>query len=308
MIDTKFLSSIPIFSSLTEPELAELASQFTVHIKQENDIIFKKGDAGHSIYFIQDGSVKINIHALNNENLTLTSLHKGDFFGELTLFDNVKRTADAIAYTQTTLLKMSRTAFINFLKLRPDVAIAMLGVLGKRIRETNLLMETQTARNANEELENKLSFGDKVADKFAAFIGSWTFIICFLLGMTAWITLNLYEIFFKAADPYPFILLNLILSCLAAIQAPVIMMSQGRQSTKDHIAADLDYKINLKAELEIQQIRQQLDKINKVALKNHTDMHRIKDDITQKINELHYLLSQTHHQHITNNPDDAGKC
>ena len=129
------------------------------------------------------------------------------------------------------------------------------------MRDTNEILEQQVTRNANEEIEIEFTLSDRIADKFAGFIGSWTFILIFIVVLLSWITLNTYAILFRPMDHYPFILLNLILSCLAAIQAPVIMMSQGRQSKKEHIAADLDYKINLKAELQIEEIMIKLDQV-----------------------------------------------
>jgi uncharacterized membrane protein len=176
---------------------------------------------------------------------------------------------------------MSRKKFINFIKLHPDIAIAMLGVLGKRLRETNEIMERQATRNVNEIMETELSFGERVSDLFAEFIGSWTFIILFGLTLVIWIVLNVYTIWFAPVDPYPFILLNLMLSCLAAIQAPVIMMSQGRHAKKDKIAADLDYKINLKAELQIQEIRILLDKIAKQESKTLKELRRDQAEIVK---------------------------
>jgi CRP/FNR family cyclic AMP-dependent transcriptional regulator len=286
MSDIAFLSSIPIFASLTPDELAQLATQWIQSEKNENDIIFKKGDRAKSIYIIQEGSVKIHIKALNEEDLIITILHKGDIFGELTLFDDTSRTATAIAIEHTKLLEIPRTNFINSIKVHPDIAIAMLSMLSKRLRETNELMEKQTTRNVNDELESALTMGDRIADKSAKFIGSWTFIIMFTSGLIIWVLLNVYTILFRPVDPYPFILLNLILSCLAAIQAPVIMMSQGRQATKDHLSAEMDYKINLKAELQIQDIRTQLDKINRLDAKNFKELRHINNEILKRLDKL----------------------
>jgi len=115
------------------------------------------------------------------------------------------------------------------------------------------------SENIQEEIETELSFGEKIADKVASFGGSWTFIIAFFSFILIWMLINIFVLASKPFDPYPFILLNLILSCLAAIQAPIIMMSQNRQEQKDRQRSEHDYKINLKAELEIKLLSEKID-------------------------------------------------
>lgn len=261
MAITEFLSTIPVFSSLSSSQLKELAEHWKVVEKNYHEIIFNKGDVANAIYIIQEGGVIITINTFHEDTLVLSHLEKGEMFGELTLFGNTKRSAMASASSKTILLEMPRDTFIQFLKKFPDIAINLLAILSKRLRDTNEILEQQVTRNVNEEIEIEFTLSDKIADKFAGFIGSWTFILIFIVVLLAWITLNTYAILFRPLDHYPFILLNLILSCLAAIQAPVIMMSQGRQSKKEHIAAELDYKINLKAELQIEEIMVKLDQV-----------------------------------------------
>ncbi len=115
------------------------------------------------------------------------------------------------------------------------------------------------SENIQDEIEAELTFGQKLADKVASFGGSWTFIITFFLFILVWMSINIWFLTTKPFDPYPFILLNLILSCLAAIQAPIIMMSQNRQDQKDRQRSEHDYKINLKAELEIKLLGEKID-------------------------------------------------
>lgn len=279
----KFLSTVAIFSSLSPAELDAFSADWELIETKEKQVIFRKGDVEEHLYLIVKGSISIAIKTFDKVELILSELHEGEIFGELTLFDNAPRTATATALDKATLLKMSREKYIRFLKLHPDVAIAMLGVLGKHLRETNEIMETQVTRNVNQIMESELTFGERLSDSFAEFIGSWTFIIIFTVGLIVWILLNVYEILFKPVDPYPFILLNLILSCIAAIQAPVIMMSQGRQSTKDRIAADLDYKINLKAELQIEEIQEKIDRISALEMEELKELHKIQRDILGKL-------------------------
>ena len=235
------------------------------------------------------------LKGFDGEDLTLSVLKNAEILGELTLFGTEDRAATAIAVEQTKLLKMSRNTFIDYLKKYPVIAINLLAMLSKRLRDTNQILEHQVTRNVNDEIEHELTFADKLADKFAEFIGSWTFIMIFLGVLIGWITLNTY-LLFHPLDHYPFILLNLLLSCLAAFQAPVIMMSQGRQAKKDHIAADLDYKINLKSEWQIEEILTRLDKITREEKMKTVDHSHLKHDITQIKNEILEKLNQMMNQ------------
>jgi uncharacterized membrane protein len=124
----------------------------------------------------------------------------------------------------------------------------------KSLREHEVL-----SRNVNVEFERKLTFGERMSDNLAAYAGSWRFIIIFMLVLVAWIAINTIVLISRPFDPYPFILLNLILSCIAAIQAPIIMMSQNRQEAKDRLRSEYDYRVNLKAELEIRQLHEKMD-------------------------------------------------
>jgi uncharacterized membrane protein len=140
-------------------------------------------------------------------------------------------------------------------------AMDLLTVIGRRLRATDDLLRTRVSRNVNVEEAEMMTLGERVADRVAAFGGSWTFICIFAAVMLVWVTLNTAALFSNHFDPYPFILLNLFLSMIAAIQAPVIMMSQNRQSAKDRLKADADYEVNLKAELEVAQLHRKLDNI-----------------------------------------------
>lgn len=286
MVDVSFLSGIPLFSSLTTEQLAELATQWITVSKRKNQIIFKEGEPANHIYIVLEGSVQIIIHALMGEELTLGILNKRDIFGELTLFEGMTRTATVKALGKTELLEMPRERFIEFLEKYPKVAISLLGMISKRLRDTNLLMERQAARNVNTVMDKESTLGERISDKFADFIGSWTFIFLFLTFLFGWMALNVYALLFRPVDPYPFILLNLLLSTIAAIQGPVIMMSQGRQAKKDRITADLDYRINLKAELQIQEIRVRLDEIRSQTLQGLVELKHIQLDMHAKQLEL----------------------
>lgn len=260
-----FLAGLPLFSALSTGEIENLSQLWKNSTIDADSIIFTKGDPGETIYLIRSGSVSISVPALENQPLILSILKDGDLIGELTLFEDVQRTATATSNTKTNLLEMPRKDFIEFLKSHPEAALSLIRMLGHRLQNANLMVTEQATRNVNEEIERELTTSERFADAFANFIGSWTFILIFLLCLAGWIILNLYILITKPIDPFPFILLNLSLSCVAAIQAPVIMMSQGRQAKKDRIKSDLSYKINLKEELMIQEI------LNKVSILSAKD-------------------------------------
>ena len=161
---------------------------------------------------------------------------------------------------------MKREDFINFLMQRPAIAIAMTSEIGKRLRATNEQVMQLASKNVNVEIEEQLSFGDKIADKVAEFGGSWAFIFSFLMFMAIWMGLNTLQLWFRTFDDYPFILLNLMLSTVAALQGPVIMMSQNRASEKDRLKSDLDYQVNLKSELMLQQLHAKFDEMRATEL------------------------------------------
>ncbi|MBI4428065.1 MAG: DUF1003 domain-containing protein [Ignavibacteriales bacterium] len=167
---------------------------------------------------------------------------------------------------ESELLEMKREDFMTFLMQRPAVAIAMTSEIGKRLRATNEQVMQLASKNVNVEIEETLKFGDRVADKVAEFGGSWSFIFSFLFFMAVWMTLNMVQLLSKPFDEYPFILLNLLLSTIAALQGPVIMMSQNRASEKDRLKADLDYQVNLKSELMLQQLHAKFDEMRATEL------------------------------------------
>ena len=181
--------------------------------------------------------------------VVLSTLYNGQYFGELSLFDGAPRSATATAMKRSRLVRLDRDDLVDFVNKNPAAALRIIAEMSERLRQTNELMSRQVLRNVLEEEEEHLTMGRRVADHMAAFGGSWPFIFIFAVIMVVWMAINV--IAFVHFDPYPFILLNLVLSTLAAIQAPVIMMSQNRQASKDKLLAANDYQVNLKAEMEI---------------------------------------------------------
>jgi CRP/FNR family cyclic AMP-dependent transcriptional regulator len=262
MITKNFLSKIPIFRFLPEEDYVSLVSLWKLRTLKAGETLFRKGDPGSAMYVIEEGEIEILLPVGPPVNeMILSTLKEGEFFGELSLFADTPRTASARAVTATKLVEMQRGDFITFVMERPSVSISMLGEMAKRLRLTNELITSLASKNPNDEFEEELSIGDRVADKIAEFGGSWVFIISFVMFMTVWIIINGLQLYIKPFDEFPFILLNLMLSSVAAIQAPVIMMSQNRAQKKDRLKADLDYQVNIKSELMLQQLHKKMDQL-----------------------------------------------
>jgi CRP/FNR family transcriptional regulator, cyclic AMP receptor protein len=267
MITLESLHKIPIFRSLTAGELHELKGFWVSRKLPMGQILFKKGDAGTSMYIISQGSVEISIPDEEGmKEIQVSILKEGDFFGELSLIDGLPRTATATALDHCEFLEMNKESFMDFLIRRPTVAISMISEIGKRLRATNELVTSLASKNVNVEMDERLTFGDKLADKVSDFFGSWTFIIAFLVFLGLWMVLNLAQILFKPFDEYPYVFLNLVLAMVASLQAPLIMMSQNRAQIKDRLRAELDYQVNVKSELMLQQLHAKLDEVRKVEL------------------------------------------
>ena len=255
------LAEVPLFSLMDAEERALLTERMEVLQVSKGETIFSHGDAGDSLMVVRAGRVQVYLENTEGVKIIVGELEPGEIIGEVSLFDPGARSATAVAVEDTELLVLDHDELWQSLQRKPHMAVDMLAILGKRLRATDELLRTQVARNLNVEEDERMTFGQRVADKVAAFGGSWTFIIFFGAVLLSWVSLNTLALRDKAFDPYPYILLNLFLSMLAALQAPVIMMSQNRQAQKDRMKADLDYEVNLKAELEVAQLHNKVDKV-----------------------------------------------
>src|SRR5215471_5995584 len=257
--DVAMLAEVPIFELLDDSERVGLAKRMDCRDFKAGAVIFDYGDPGGEIFIVRSGRVEVYVENQEGERIVVAENERGDVLGELSFLDGGHRTATAVAREDTQVLTMHRDRLLEFIDKHPHAAIDLLTVVGRRLRATDELLRTHVSRNVNVELEEQMTLGQRVADRVASFGGSWTFIIIFGVVMLIWVTLNSAALFVRHFDPYPYILLNLFLSMVAAIQAPVIMMSQNRQAAKDRLQADQDYQVNLKAELEVAQLHRKLD-------------------------------------------------
>lgn len=252
------IRSVPLFSSLDDQAATELRSLLKTIQKRNGTRLFRKGDSGDALYLIESGRVRISIRDEDGEEVTLAELTHGDFFGEMALIDGRQRSADAHVFEDARFSVLSRQDFLSFVHSSPEVALKMLAALTDRLRRTDELLRGRVSRNANEEERARATMADRAADRIAAFGGSWTFIAFSSAMIVVWIVLNSY-VLITGFDPVPYQLLGLVLAVIAGVQAPIIMMSQNRQSEKDRLRADLDFQVNLKNELSLAEVLRRLD-------------------------------------------------
>jgi CRP/FNR family cyclic AMP-dependent transcriptional regulator len=268
MVDPDFFNDVPIFALLDAEERKVLADQVSIHEFKEGQVIFKAGDSGGLAYLVHKGLVHVTIKDANFEDVIVDVADDGGLVGMSSLMAGESHQTTAIAADDTTTIEIDRNDIIVLLNAKPMAGLDMMTIVEKQLRLTHELMGKRISRNPNEEFEDQETLGEKMADAVARFGGSWGFVIAFGVVLIIYTTIN--STIGKPWDPYPFILLNLFLSMLAAIQAPVIMMSQNRQDTKDRLRSELDYRINLKAELEIEELLQRVGKIENILVE-HTN-------------------------------------
>jgi uncharacterized membrane protein len=245
---------------LDDDETAVLAGQVDVRTFAPRQRIYRIGDTDGRAYVMVSGSVRVSTIDEDQQEVIVDEPGAGDFFGFASMIDGTPHQTNAAALEETVCLEVTQDDIATLIERRPHAAMDMMAVLGRQQHATQQLVRVRAARNANEIIEREATVGDRLADSVAGFGGSWTFIIAFLTTLVVYTAINI-GLRASAWDPYPFILLNLFLSMLAALQAPVIMMSQNRQDTKDRLRGELDYDVNRRAESEIQGLARKLNMI-----------------------------------------------
>jgi uncharacterized membrane protein len=252
------LKKVPLFSLLDDDEAAVLAQQVELKTFAPRQRIYKIGDPGGRAYVLVTGAVRITTVDEDHQEVVVDEPSPGEFFGFASMLDQTPHQTNAEAIQETVCVEVDREDILVLLQRKPHAGMDMLTVLGRQFHASQKLVRIRAMRNPNELIEEKATLGDRLADSVARFGGSWRFIILFAVVLTVYTTINSL-LRGSAWDPYPFILLNLFLSMLAAIQAPVIMMSQNRQDTKDRLRGELDYDVNRRAESEIQGLAHKLN-------------------------------------------------
>ena len=252
------LKHVPLFALLDDDEIAVLAAQVDLRTFVPRQRIYKIGDPGKHAYILISGNVQVTTVDEDHQEVVVDQPGHGQFFGFASMLDQTPHQTSALATEETTCVEISRDDIATLLQRKPLAGMDMLTVLGHQFHASQQLVRLRANRNANDVIEEEYTFGEHIADKVASFGGSWSFIILFAIVLIAYSSINV-ALRGRAWDPYPFILLNLFLSMLAAIQAPVIMMSQNRQDKKDRLRSELDFDVNRRAEAEIQNLSRKLN-------------------------------------------------
>jgi uncharacterized membrane protein len=259
--DLEELRRVPLFALLDDDEMSVLAAQVELKKFSSRQRIWKIGDAGGRAYVLISGAVRVTTVDEDNQEVLVDQPAAGEFFGFASMLDGTPHQTEAVAEEESECIEVTRDDILHLVSRKPDAGLDLMSVLGKQFHSAQTLVRIRANRNPNEIIEEEETFGERVADGVAAFGGSWSFIIAFAIVLVTYAALNV-KLHNRAWDPYPFILLNLFLSMLAAIQAPVIMMSQNRQDKKDRLRSELDYDVNRRAHTEIQGLAQKLNLIS----------------------------------------------
>ncbi len=258
--DPQILRQVPLFALFDEDELCLLAAQVEMKTFAPRQRIYKIGDPGGTAYVIVSGQVVVTMVDEDKQDVIVDRPGSGEFCGFASMLEGTPHHTNATAVEEAVCLEVDRHDIETLLRQKPHAGMDMLSVLGRQFHSAQQLVRLRAARHPNEVIEEEETLGERVADAVASFGGSWSFIIIFAVVLVSYSGMNVL-LGQSAWDPYPFILLNLFLSMLAAIQAPVIMMSQNRQDKKDRLRGELDYDVNRRAELEIQSLAAKLNLI-----------------------------------------------
>jgi len=249
--DPDLLSQVPLFALLDKDELAVLAAQVEMKTFHPRQRIYKRGDPSGNGYVVVSGSIKVTTVDEDNQDVIVDQPGPGEFFGFASMLGQKPHQTDATSVQESVCIEIDRNDIFILLKTKPHAGMDLLTVLSHQFHAAQDLVRSRATRNANEVIEEEATTGERIADAVARFGGSWSFIITFGLVLIVYSSVNVL-LGRRAWDPYPFILLNLFLSMLASIQAPVIMMSQNRQDKKDRLRSELDFDVNRRAEAEVQ--------------------------------------------------------
>ena len=238
--------------------MAVLASQVDLQTFAPRQRIYRAGEAGGRGYIVVSGEVRVTTVDEDQQEVVVDEPSHGEFFGFASMLEQTPHQTEAVAIDEAVCLEVDQKDIAVLLQRKPLAGMDMLRVLGRQFHASQQLVRLRANRHPNEVIEKDATFGERIADVVAGFGGSWTFIISFGFALTIYMAIDA-AMGKKAWDPYPYILLNLFLSMMASVQAPVIMMSQNRQDTKDRLRGELDYDVNRRAEVEIQGLARKLN-------------------------------------------------
>jgi len=277
-IDPEILCDLKFFALLDEEDRKLLGAVIDGRTISKGRVLFEKGDPGESLFIVRSGAVELYIVSVTGERIVLTVAEAGDLFGELSLSDQKSRTATAVALEDSELIVMTRSNLLLFFKRKPDAALDLIAALGTIIRKADDLLRTRVSRNVNEEVEETLTPLIRMADWIAWFSGSMPFLALNIVWFAGWIIVNSFDVGIRQFDPYPFGLLTMIVSLEAIFLSIFVLISQNRQAEKDRVRSNIDYEVNVKAEMEIAQLHDKTDRLNERMLETLARLERKIDE------------------------------
>jgi CRP/FNR family transcriptional regulator, cyclic AMP receptor protein len=269
------LAGVELFELFDTDELAELANVIDEKRLKDGEILFQFGDFGESMYIVKSGKVELFIKDTTGQKIVLKIAKENDIFGEISMLDNRPRSATATALSDTELFVLDRDDLLLLFQKKPDAGLNMLAAMSGMLRDADQLLRTRVARNVNEEMDEKLSTLQRIADWIAWFSGSMQFLIINALIFIVWISINIFPLGIDQFDPFPFGLLTMIVSLEAIFLSCFVLISQNRQSEKDHIRSDVEYDVNIKAELEVAHLHEKIDHVHEQMLERFNHVERI---------------------------------
>lgn len=259
--DPQFLANINMFGLLNEDDRLELSKVIDELKVAEGHTLFQAGDPGDSLFIIQSGEIELFIKDTTGQKIVLATPSEGDMFGELAMLDYGPRTATAVALQDSDVLVLDRDDLVLLFQKKPEAALHMLAALSGLTRKADELLRTRVSRNLNEEIMQHSNVLERISDWLAWFSGSMPFLLSHSVWFIVWISLNTLILGDRAFDPFPFGLLTMIVSLEAIFLACFVLISQNRQAQKDKVRADIEYEVNIKAELEIAHLHEKTDRI-----------------------------------------------
>jgi CRP/FNR family cyclic AMP-dependent transcriptional regulator len=276
-VDPAALEDIEFFKLLGDEDRRALAEVVDLIKLDDNQTLFQAGEPGESLFLVRSGEIELFIKDTTGQKIILDITRPGDFFGEIALLDAGPRSATAMALTQTELIELDRDDLLILFQRKPDAALSMLAAMGRMTRKADELLRTRVSRNVNEEVEENLTVVQRIADWLAWFSGSMPFLFIHALWFGFWIALNVGVMnvpHLSGFDPFPFGLLTMIVSLEAIFLATFVLISQNRQVEKDKVRGDIEYDVNIKAELEVAELHQKADHIHEEMLRRFSNLEK----------------------------------
>jgi uncharacterized membrane protein len=257
------LAEVPLFAGFDDKERAILAERVDLVTITEGEKLFDYGDPGDWMMIVKSGRVEISVKTKTGDKVFLESAEPGDFFGEISLLDAGPRTAAATVLETGEAIIVDREDLDELLKLRPSAAMHLLTATGKRLRHNATVLRNTAARNVNEEVAAESNVVLRVADWVANFSGSITFLVLHVLFFAGWLGFNSTPLAF---DPFPFNLLTMTVSLEAIILSTLLLFSSNREGAREKVRSNIEYEVNLKAELQIQHLHEKVDALHREIL------------------------------------------